>query len=76
MTPQKKAPAWTSADAERARQFLDSETGKRFIQLLSYHRPDYGSFSTIEDRAVKSGIIEGYEKCLLEIEETRASKPE
>lgn len=74
MTPQKDPPAWTSADAENTRAFLDSATGVRFIQMLSYNRPDYSAFTTVEERAVKSGIIEGYEKCIAEIQETRKSK--
>lgn len=74
MIPQRAAPPWTAADAESTRRFLASDTGGRLMALLAYNRPDYGIFSNIEERAVKSGIIEGYERCLEEIQLARQTK--
>lgn len=55
-------PAWTSGDVQALQQFLSTESGRRFIGHLSYSRPEYKTFTTIEERAITSALVEGYEK--------------
>jgi hypothetical protein len=57
-------PPWTSGDVQNLQQFLGSETGRRFIGHLMYQRPEYKTFTTVEERAVVSAQVEGYEKCV------------
>jgi hypothetical protein len=65
MTPlQFDRPPWTSGDVQNLRLFLASETGSRFIGHLAYSRPEYKTFSSVEERAIQSGLVEGYEKCV------------
>jgi len=65
--PEKKKIAWTPSDAEQTRNFLGSVSGQRFLSRLMYSAPEYGKFTSIEERAVTSGKIEGYGDCVAEI---------
>lgn len=73
--PSSKRPVWTAADAENTRAFLDSASGQRFLTRILYARPEYGPFKTIEERAVKSGEVDGYEKCILSVQSLRETDP-
>ncbi len=70
-----KRPVWTAADAENTRAFLDSTTGQRFLTRLLYAKPEYGPFKTIEERAVKSGEVDGFEKGILAVQALRDTDP-
>jgi hypothetical protein len=59
-------PPWTAGDVQTLQQFLGSETGRRFVGHLMYQRPDYKTFTTVEERAVMSAKVEGYELCVKE----------
>lgn len=76
LLPVATKPVWTSADADQARLFLDSAAGQRFLARLMYQVPEYGKFVSIEERAVKSGQVEGYEMCVAAIQSLRAPDPE
>lgn len=73
--PSAKRPVWTAADAENTRAFLDSVSGQRFLTRILYAKPEYGPFKTIEERAVKSGEVDGYEKCILSLQTLRETDP-
>jgi len=76
MLPIATKPYWSPADADQTRIFLDSAAGQRFLARLMYQVPEYGKFTSIEERAVKSGLVEGYEKCVSAIQSLRAPDPE
>lgn len=71
-----KRPVWTVADAANTRAFLDSESGQRLLTRLLYAKPEYGPFKSIEERAVKSGEVDGFEKCILALQALRESDPD
>ena len=76
LPPTVKRPAWNTFDAEQTRIFLDSAVGQRFLTRLMYAVPEYGKFTSIEERAVKSGQVEGYELCVSSIQALREPDPE
>lgn len=58
---------WTPADQVNFQNFLRTETGQRMLLRLAYSRPEYKSASSIEERAITSAKVEGYETAVSEL---------
>lgn len=56
--------------AEETKAFLDSPAGRLLMQKLAYSRPQYATFSSSERRLVESGVLEGYEQALVELQKS------
>ena len=65
---------WTSTEAAELRQFLSTVAGQRFYTKLFFRRPLPTEKSDLAKRAIQSGMLEGYETLLLEI--NYLTKPE
>jgi hypothetical protein len=52
---------WTAADRANLQSFLQTQTGQRAIAQVMYSRPEYKTFTSIEERAITSAKVEGYE---------------
>lgn len=60
-------PTWTPADRETLVRFLESPTGQRALGRLMYSRPEYKNSLSIEERAVVSAKVEGFETAVTEL---------
>lgn len=60
-------PPWTPADREALTRFLQSASGQRALGRLSYSRPEYKSNLSIEERAIVSAKMEGFETAVTEL---------
>lgn len=69
-------PPWTAADQQNLERFLASETGHRIVGRLMYSRPDYKHDLTLEQRALQSAKIEGYERAIADLLGTKTTNQE
>ena len=76
IVPTNGTTAWTSIDADQLLGFLQTSTGQRLLSTLVSKRPKFHKFSSIEERAVQSGVVEGYEECLTDIDSLTRTKSE
>ncbi|NBW10610.1 MAG: hypothetical protein EBR82_21555 [Caulobacteraceae bacterium] len=60
-------PPWTPADKEALSLFLASVSGQRAVGRLAYSRPEYKTTLSIEERAIVSAKMEGFEAAVTEL---------
>lgn len=60
-------PPWTPADREALTRFLHSDSGQRVLGRLMYSRPEYKNNLSIEERAIISAKMEGFETAVTEL---------
>lgn len=60
-------PPWTPADLEALQRFTASLSGQRMLGRLMYSRPEYKKNLSIEERAITSAQMEGYETAVSEL---------
>lgn len=61
-------PEWSPLNADELAAFLASKTGQQFLARLLYLRPGFSASSDTNKRLIESGVIEGYEAALAEIQ--------
>lgn len=68
MTPLAFEPGpWTAADKSNLINFLGTQTGQRLVNRLVYSRPEYSKHTSIEERALQSAKLEGFEAAVSEL---------
>lgn len=56
---------WTSADAAVVREFFETDTGKRYLEILRLLRPSFSGLLPEQHNLIfRNGSIHGYEICL------------
>lgn len=63
-----RLPDWSPKMAEETGAFLASNTGKQLLQRLLYLRPVFSGSADPNKRLIESGIVEGYEQALIELQ--------
>lgn len=65
---------WTAADRANLQSFFQTQTGMRVVAQLVYSRPEYKSDISIEERAIISAKVEGYEAAVSELLKLQTNK--
>lgn len=61
-------PPWTPVDMQALLIFLGTPSGQRLLGRLMHSRPEYKqTFTSIEERAITSAKVEGFELALEEM---------
>lgn len=62
---------WSSVDRIALDAFLNTQTGRNFLDLLAVHRPGFSASIDATKRLVESGRVEGFDAAFSTIQRAR-----